>query len=58
MDVPCPENRPSINEVVTEIQKQEWYKDQIADRRTFTAREAREGACSFRHIYQGNLTIE
>lgn len=43
MDVPSPENRPSVDDVITEIQKQEGYGNQIVDRRTFTAREAREG---------------
>ncbi|KAG8217199.1 hypothetical protein J3R82DRAFT_5282 [Butyriboletus roseoflavus] len=37
------EERPSIDEVIQEIRDQEWYKDQIIDRRTFDAREAREG---------------
>ncbi|KAF9234482.1 P-loop containing nucleoside triphosphate hydrolase protein [Melanogaster broomeanus] len=41
--IPSPEERNSIDDVVLEIQEQEWYKNQIVDRRTFAAREAREG---------------
>lgn len=41
--IPTPEERPSIDEVIKEIQDQEWYKGQIVDRRTFDAREARLG---------------
>jgi len=51
MDVPSLENRPSVDEVITEIQKQEEYGNQIVDRRTFTAREAREGTCKLQHIH-------
>ncbi|KAH0830257.1 P-loop containing nucleoside triphosphate hydrolase protein [Lanmaoa asiatica] len=43
LTTPGPEERPSIDEVIQEIRDQEWYKDQIVDRRTFDAREARLG---------------
>ncbi|KAG9318135.1 DEAD H helicase [Chiua virens] len=43
LTVPGPEDRPSIDQVIQEIQDQEWYKGQIVDRRTFDAREARPG---------------
>ena len=43
LTIPGPEERPSVDEVIQEIRDQEWYKGQIADRRTFDAREARQG---------------
>ena len=43
LTIPGPEERPSIDEVIQEIRDQEWYKGQIVDRRTFDAREARQG---------------
>lgn len=43
LTIPGPEERPSIDEVIQEIQEQEWYKNQVVDRRTFDAREARQG---------------
>ncbi|KIJ17065.1 hypothetical protein PAXINDRAFT_111778 [Paxillus involutus ATCC 200175] len=42
-NIPSPEERHSIDEVIREIQEQEWYRNQIVDRRTFEAREARQG---------------
>ncbi|KAF9228793.1 DEAD H helicase [Gyrodon lividus] len=41
--IPSPEERHSIDEVIREIQEEQWYKNQIVDRRTFEAREARQG---------------
>ncbi|KIJ60621.1 hypothetical protein HYDPIDRAFT_32044 [Hydnomerulius pinastri MD-312] len=41
--IPGPEERPSVDEVIREIEEQEWYKNQIVDRRTIQAREARQG---------------
>ncbi|KIK92020.1 hypothetical protein PAXRUDRAFT_13476 [Paxillus rubicundulus Ve08.2h10] len=41
--IPSPEERDSIDEVIREIQEQDWYRNQIVDRRTFEAREARQG---------------
>ncbi|KAL4065341.1 P-loop containing nucleoside triphosphate hydrolase protein [Scleroderma citrinum] len=46
-EVPSPEDRPSMDQVIAEMQEQEWYNKQIVDRRTFTAREAREGTAGF-----------
>lgn len=57
MDVPSPENRPSVDDVITEIQKQEGYGNQIVDRRTFTAREAREGTFKLHHIHTKDILI-
>ncbi|KAH9854069.1 DEAD/H helicase [Lenzites betulinus] len=37
--VPEPNDRPSIEEVIGEIEQQEWYKDQVACRRIFDARD-------------------
>lgn len=45
-EVPSPNERPSVNEVIQEIQEQHWYANQITDRRTFPARTAREGFLS------------
>jgi DEAD/DEAH box helicase domain-containing protein len=42
--IPGFEERPSIDEVVEEIQSQPWYKNQIIDRRTIEARVAKTGA--------------
>ncbi|KAG2133901.1 DEAD H helicase [Suillus cothurnatus] len=41
--IPEPKDRPSIDDILLEIQKQQWYKNQIADRRTFEAKVAIEG---------------
>ncbi|KAI6019639.1 DEAD H helicase [Pisolithus orientalis] len=46
VEVPSPDNRPSVGEVIQEIQEQDWYTKQIMDRRTFPARTAREGFLS------------
>ncbi|KAH9079220.1 P-loop containing nucleoside triphosphate hydrolase protein [Lactarius deliciosus] len=37
-NIPGPENRRSIDEVVEEIYEQKWYQDQIKYRRTFDAK--------------------
>jgi DEAD/DEAH box helicase domain-containing protein len=36
--VPEPKDRPTVDEVLTEIENQEWYKKQIVYRRTFEAK--------------------
>lgn len=41
--IPEPKDRPSIDHILLEIQKQQWYKNQIADRRTFKEKVAIEG---------------
>ncbi|KAG2115190.1 DEAD H helicase [Suillus discolor] len=41
--IPEPKDRPSIDDILLEIQKQQWYKNQIADRRTFKEKVAIEG---------------
>ncbi|KAJ8595607.1 DEAD H helicase [Rhizopogon salebrosus TDB-379] len=43
MIIPEPEDRPSIDEVIFELQEQAWYRNQIVDRRTFEAKEPVEG---------------
>jgi len=59
--LPSHDERPSIDEVIQEIQDQQWYRGQIADRRTFDAREAREGRSHValqvfkRKIFAGSL---
>jgi len=42
--IPRLEDRPSIDDVILELQEQDWYKDQIVDRRTFEAKESIEGS--------------
>ncbi|KAG1858378.1 DEAD H helicase [Suillus subalutaceus] len=41
--IPEPKDRPSIDDILLEIRKQHWYKNQIADRRTFKEKVATEG---------------
>jgi DEAD/DEAH box helicase domain-containing protein len=41
--VPDPKDRPSIDAVIAEILEQEWYKEQIIDRRVFEAKEGQLG---------------
>ncbi|KAG2149330.1 DEAD H helicase [Suillus clintonianus] len=41
--IPEPKDRPSIDDIILEIQQQQWYKIQIADRRTIKEKEAIEG---------------
>lgn len=47
--IPDHDARPSIDEVLTEIQEEDWYKNQIVDRRIF---EAREGQTSKNDLSQ------
>ncbi|KIK45797.1 hypothetical protein CY34DRAFT_777472 [Suillus luteus UH-Slu-Lm8-n1] len=42
--IPEPKDRPSIDDILLEIQKQQWYKNQIVDRRTFEEKVAIEGS--------------
>ncbi|CDO70744.1 hypothetical protein BN946_scf184798.g59 [Trametes cinnabarina] len=41
--VPEPDCRPAIEEVIEEIEGQEWYAEQIAYRRVFDARDGQQG---------------
>ena len=41
--IPDPEHRPSIEDVVAEIQKQDWYADQIVYDRVFEPKSAQIG---------------
>jgi DEAD/DEAH box helicase domain-containing protein len=41
--IPQPSERPSIDQVVSEIETSDWYTDQIVDRRTMGAKEAQTG---------------
>ncbi|KAF8644124.1 hypothetical protein AX16_008653 [Volvariella volvacea WC 439] len=38
-NIPTPAERPSIEDILTEIRHQDWFQDQICERRTFEARE-------------------
>ncbi len=44
--VPEPDARPSIEEVVEEIEQQEWYKEQVTCKRIFDAKDGQLGMCS------------
>lgn len=39
MVVPASEDRPSIDSVIEEISQQDWYKDQIVERKIFDAKD-------------------
>jgi DEAD/DEAH box helicase domain-containing protein len=41
--IPQPSERPSIDQIISEIESSNWYIDQIVDRRTVEAKEARTG---------------
>lgn len=41
--VPEPNERPTIDTILQEIQGQDWYRDQIAHRRTVEAKEGQLG---------------
>lgn len=43
--IPDPEHRPSIDSIVSQIQTQDWYEDQILYNRTFEPKEAQVGGC-------------
>jgi DEAD/DEAH box helicase domain-containing protein len=43
MTVPEPKDRPTIDDVLTEISSQEWYKQQIQYRRVFEAKAEQIG---------------
>ena len=44
-EVPEPEKRPSIEDVILEIEQQEWYKEQITYKRVMEAKEGHSGLC-------------
>jgi hypothetical protein len=63
LTIPNPEQRPSIDEVIKEIQDQGSYTKQITHRRTFGAKETQQGMSScasfvflHRRPSQGTLT--
>jgi DEAD/DEAH box helicase domain-containing protein len=41
--MPQPNERPPIDQVISEIETCNWYIDQIVDRRTIEAKEAQTG---------------
>ena len=41
--IPQPSERPSIDQIISEIKTSDWYVDQIVDRRTIDAKEAQTG---------------
>ncbi|KAF8810709.1 DEAD/H helicase [Phlegmacium glaucopus] len=42
--LPQPSERPTIDQVISEIERSNWYIDQIVDRRTIEAKEAQTGS--------------
>lgn len=42
-DVPDPQHRPAIEDVISEIQQQDWYADQISYHRIFEVKVGRNG---------------
>jgi hypothetical protein len=44
MTIPDPEDRDSIDDIILELKEQEWYQNQIVDRRTFEAKKSIEGS--------------
>ena len=43
MEIPSAEDRPSVEEIIAEIEKAEWYRKQIVERRIFEAKEGNIG---------------
>jgi DEAD/DEAH box helicase domain-containing protein len=43
MIIPGPQDRPTIDSVISEIKEQEWYKEQIVERRTIAPKDAQIG---------------
>ncbi|ETW85689.1 hypothetical protein HETIRDRAFT_308737, partial [Heterobasidion irregulare TC 32-1] len=43
MEIPSAEDRPSVEDIIAEIEKAEWYRKQIVERRIFEAREGNIG---------------
>lgn len=41
--IPQPSERPSIDQIISEIEISNWYIDQIVDRRTVEAKKAQTG---------------
>lgn len=41
--IPEPNERPEIHSVLEEIQEQQWYSDQIIERRVFEAKDGQTG---------------
>jgi hypothetical protein len=42
-DIPSSKDRPPVTEIIDEMTKQRWYKDQIVMRKTINELEASEG---------------
>lgn len=43
--IPASMDRPSIDSVIEAIMAEDWYKDQIVERRVFDPKDGRIGAC-------------
>lgn len=42
--IPDPESRQTIDSIIDEIREQEWYQEQIANRRIFDTKEGLTGS--------------
>jgi hypothetical protein len=52
--IPQPSERPSIDQIISEIESSNWYVNQIVDRRTIEAKEAQTGIVNFTKILTTN----
>lgn len=41
--IPSSTDRPSVDDIIAEVQEQKWYKDQIVERRTFESKDGQTG---------------
>jgi DEAD/DEAH box helicase domain-containing protein len=58
MTIPGPQDRLTIDSVISEIKEQEWYKEQIVERRTTAPKDAQIGRyifCAFMTLYGKSL---
>lgn len=44
-EIPNSNERPSIETVLEEIQEQDWYKNQLVEKRIFPAQDGQQGVC-------------
>lgn len=41
--IPSSTDRPSVDDIIAEVQEQKWYKDQIVERRRFESKDGQTG---------------
>lgn len=57
LTVPGPEDRHPIEAIMTELEQQAWYKDQIVSRRAFEPRGAQTGTSRLSDLYASCLGL-